>query len=165
MTHIGNTRARRMTVAVVGAVAAVVLGVGGAIAVGAPDDGSADQAPVPTETSDGGSVGVSGGTDGGTTDGGGTSTAGGSTDGGGTDGGSVSGSGGVDPSPTPTDAPDPTDSPDPTDGPTPSPTGPASIDDLTKRIDDLEKKVDQLPTKKELADALRAFADKLEQED
>ncbi|MFE4955197.1 hypothetical protein ACFRCW_14015 [Streptomyces sp. NPDC056653] len=153
MTHIKNTRARRMTVAVVGAVAAVMLGVGGAIAVGAPDGGSADPTPVPTETSDGGSVGVSGGTDGGTTDGGGT------------DGGSVSGSGGVDPSPTPTDAPDPTDSPDPTDGPTPSPTGPASIDDLTKRIDDLEKKVDQLPTKKELADALRAFADKLEQED
>lgn len=92
-----------MTLAIVGAVAAVVLGVGGAMAVGAPDNGSADPTPLPTETFDGGSVGVSGGTDGGSTDGGGT----------GTDGGSVSGSGGVDPSPTPTDAPDPTDSPGP----------------------------------------------------
>ncbi|MFI6060074.1 hypothetical protein [Streptomyces sp. NPDC051286] len=155
MTHIRNMRARRMTV--VGAAAALVLGVGGAIAVAAPDEGSADPTAVPTVTTEPepGTGGVSGGTDGGDTVGS-------------TDGGSVSGSGGgVDPSPS--EAPSPTGAPDPTVGPnptgSPAPSEPASLDDLEKRIDELDKKIDELPTKKDLADALRAFADRLEQDD
>lgn len=77
---------------------------------------------------------------------------------GGTDGGSGGGAtGGSEPSTSPSGPP-------PTDGPDPSPTDPADLAEVARRIDDLEKKVDQLPTKKELADALRAFADSLEQQ-
>ncbi|MFD9607147.1 hypothetical protein OG609_03080 [Streptomyces sp. NBC_01224] len=151
MTHMRKIQARRMTVALVGAAAAMVLGVGGAIAVAAQDGRASGPTPVPAETSDTGSGGLAGGGDTGAGGGGSVSGSGG-TDGGSSGSTDTGGSGG-------------SESPAPTDGPTSHPTAPASLDDLAERIDGLEKKVDELPTKKELADALRAFADALEQQD
>ncbi|WP_449348360.1 hypothetical protein [Streptomyces shaanxiensis] len=80
---------------------------------------------------------------------------------GGTVSGSVSAGGTGGPSPA---LPSPSGPPH-TGGPQPSPTDPADLAEVARRIEtELEKKVDQLPTKKELADALRAFADSLEQQ-
>lgn len=141
--------------ALVGAAAAMVLGIGGAIAVAGEDGGASGPTPVPSETSDAGIAGVSAGADAGTGDSGSVSGSGG-TDGASSGGADVGGSGGSDAGPMPSDTPAPTDEP------TSSPTAPASLDDLAERIEGLEKKVDELPSKKELADALRAFADTLE---
>ncbi|MFC9244649.1 hypothetical protein ACFT7S_11650 [Streptomyces sp. NPDC057136] len=141
-----------MTVTLVGTAAAVILGVSGAIAVGAPDDGG-------TDTSGGTTVGVTSGSDGEPTP---VPTetpvpSPGGTDGGGTVGGSGSTGGGE-----PTEYPDPSDYPSPSGSGAPSPAPPADLAELTERIGELEAKVDQLPTKQELADALRAFADQLD---
>ncbi|MEU1469976.1 hypothetical protein ABZ434_17300 [Streptomyces sp. NPDC005761] len=143
--------------ALVGAAAAMVLGIGGAIAVADQDGGASGPTPVPSETSDGGTVGVSVGADSGTGDSGSVSGSGG-TDGTSSGGADAGGSGGSDGGPMPSE------SPAPTDEPTSHPTGPASLDDLAERIDGLEKKVNELPSKKELAEALRAFADTLDHE-
>ncbi|MER6121025.1 hypothetical protein [Streptomyces sp. NPDC001743] len=153
MTHIRMMRARRLTVALVGAAAAMVLGIGGALAVADQDGGESGPSPVPTETFDSGSAGATGGGDSGTGDSGSVSGSGG-TDATGSGSGDVAGSGGSDGGPMPSESPGPTD----------GPTAPATLDDLAERIDTLEKKVDELPTKKELAEALRAFADALDHE-
>ncbi|MGW6208901.1 hypothetical protein ACWF9B_35325 [Streptomyces sp. NPDC055089] len=160
MTHMRKIQTRRTAVALVGAAAALILGVGGAIAAAGQDGGPSDPTPVPTEASDSGSGGVAGGADSGGADSGGADSGGvsggvsgsGGTDGGGSSGADAGVSGG-------------TESPSPTDAPTSQPTDPASLDDLAERIDGLEKKVDELPTKTELADALRAFADELDPQD
>ncbi|MCC0574112.1 hypothetical protein [Streptomyces californicus] len=171
MATMGKTQARRVMAALVGAAAAVVFGVGGALAVGTSDDGPAGPSPVesvPPASAGGGEV--SGGSDGGSPSGSGGSVGGvseGGSDGsdsggnvsgsGGTDGGVSGSSGGPGPSASPSGPP-------PTGGPGPTPSDPTDPADLAERIDALEKKVDELPTKKELADALRAFADSLEEQ-
>ncbi|OXZ03615.1 hypothetical protein BEH93_27640 [Streptomyces sp. 2R] len=142
MTAIRNLRSKRVAVALISAAAVGVFGVGGALAAGTSDDGPAGPSPVPGETQPAGSSGSDGGSDGGTVSG---------------SGGSGGGTGGPVPSTSPSGPPH-------TGGPDPSPTDPADLAEVARRIDELEKKVDQLPTKKELADALRAFADSLEQQ-
>ncbi|MFF7256549.1 hypothetical protein [Streptomyces microflavus] len=139
MTAIRNLRSKRVAVALISATAVGVLGVGGALAAGTSDDGPVGPSPVPGETQPAGSSGSDGGSDGGTVS------------------GSGGGTGGPEPSTSPSGPPH-------TGGPDPSPTGSADLAEVARRIDELEKKVDQLPTKKELADALRAFADSLEQQ-
>lgn len=147
-------RTRRTTVTLVGTAAAVILGVSGALAAGAPDDGG-------TDTSGGTTVGVTSGSDGeptpapaegpGSTPDPNPSPSPGASDGAGDAGGpigGVSGGGG------------PTEYPDPSGQPSPTPSD--DLAGLTERIGELEAKVDQLPTKQELADALRAFADQLD---
>ncbi|MFH0176300.1 hypothetical protein [Streptomyces cacaoi] len=142
----GGLHARRISVAVVGAAALVALSVGIALAAGSDEEpadslpsASATQQPVTEEPADTGGdtgSGVSGGTS--------TGVDGGTGDG--TDGGII---GGTDP--------DATDTPS-----TPTPTAPADLDEINRRLNELDQKLDQLPTKQELADALRAFADRLD---
>ncbi|WP_237538408.1 hypothetical protein [Streptomyces sp. SID486] len=163
---------RRVTTAVVGAVALVGLSVGVALAATSGDASGSRHGVTSSVPPDGDSTGVTGGdtttiggggtagvsdgggtgddtggtvgaSDGGTgTTGGDTTTIGGGGSVGASDGGGDGGTGGAEPSPTPTSSDE--------------------LAELDRRITELDKKVDQLPTKKELADALRAFADQLD---
>lgn len=110
MTIMRKFQARRMTVALVGAAAAMVLGVGGAIAVTGQGGAASGRTAVSVDPSDGGgsvgadtggSVGGSGGTDGGDSGSGGVA----GVISGGTDTG---GSGGTEPTSEPSESPTPT---------------------------------------------------------
>ena len=129
---------RRLSVAVAGAAVLVAVSVGGAIAASSDDGPRAEPSESATHPGDeSGTVGGSGGGDGGI--------------------------GGLDPSPTFTSPDDPTE--EPTEEPSGHPSTPSELEELNRRIAELDRKVDELPTKKELADALRAFADQLDQPD
>ncbi|MFE3853075.1 hypothetical protein ACFXPN_18300 [Streptomyces griseorubiginosus] len=131
---------RRLSVAVAGAAVLVAVSVGGAIAASSDDGPGAEPSVSAHPGDESGTVGGSGGGE----------------------GGSV---GGVDPDPSPTftSPDDPTE--EPTEEPSGQPSTPSELEELNRRIAELDRKVDELPTKKELADALRAFADQLDQPD
>lgn len=152
---------RRAVAAFAGTAALVALSFGMAFAAASdetPATGVESPSEAPTSdtgTTDGGTgAATDGGTDGGSGDVGGTGGAG--------DGPSPTSTEVTDDPVPPTDPGEGTVPPDPSGGPA-DPGDPGVPDDLDERLARLEEKVDQLPTKRELADALRAFADELEE--